>query len=284
MDGINEIIGGVVSQAANSNMKNDEDYTGADGLLYCGKCHTPKQCRVEDWLSSGRTAVLPIACDCTKEERRRFEEHLKREERQRALDKMRRAGFPDAEMRKWTFEADDGGNDRIMQVARKYVRNFDAMRTDGSGLLIYGDVGCGKSFMAACIANALIDGGTPALMTNFSRIVNQLQETFDGRQKYLDSLNRFDLLVIDDLAAERDTGYMWEQIMAVVDARYRAGLPIIITTNLTAEELEDAADVRKRRVFSRLKEMCIPLRMTGGDRRNAKMRSKIDAARGLLGL
>lgn len=281
---VNGVLNGIVANAEAATMRVDGDYMGSDGLLCCGKCRKPKQCRVPDWLGSGVDKVLPAACECALEERRRFEEQMKAEERERTLDKMRRSGFPDAEMRKWTFAQDDEGNPRIMQVAHRYVENFDAMRENGSGLLIYGDVGCGKSFVAACIANALVDKGVPCLMTNFGRIVNQLQESFDGRQKYIDRLNGFDLLVIDDLAAERDTDYMWEQIMSVVDARYRSGLPLIVTTNLTAAELSDDSDIRKRRVYSRLKEMCIPLRMTGEDRRNVKMREKMDAARGLLGL
>lgn len=281
---VNGVLNGIVANAEAASMRVDGDYMGGDGLLCCGKCRKPKQCRVPDWLGSGVDKVLPAACECALEERRRFEEQMKAEERERTLDKMRRSGFPDAEMRKWTFAQDDGDNPRIMQVAHRYVENFDAMRENGSGLLIYGDVGCGKSFMAACIANALVGMGVPCMMTNFSRIVNQLQESFDGRQKYIDRLNGFDLLVIDDLAAERDTDYMWEQIMSVVDARYRSGLPLIVTTNLTAAELSDDSDIRKRRVYSRLQEMCIPLRMTGEDRRNGKMREKMDAARGLLGL
>lgn len=281
---VNGFIGGIIAAAETANTRNEGDYTGPDGLLHCGTCHKPKQCRVADWLGSGVDKVLPAACECALEERRRFEAQVKAEERERTLDKMRRAGFPDAEMRKWTFAQDDGGNPRIMQVAHRYVENFDAMRENGSGLLIFGDVGCGKSFLAACIANELIDRGTPCMMTNFGRIINQLQESFDGRQRYIDSLNGFDLLVIDDLAAERDTDYVWEQIMAVIDARYRSGLPLIVTTNLTSAELSDDSDIRKRRVYSRLKEMCIPMRMTGDDRRNQKMRQKMDAARGLLGL
>lgn len=284
MEGINSIIGGIIATAETASARKPEDYLGDDGLLHCGACRKPKQCRVADWLGSGMDKVLPAACECALEDRRRFEEQMKAEERQRTLDKMRRAGFPDAEMRKWTFAQDDGGNSRIMQVAHKYVDNFNQMRDSGSGLLVYGDVGCGKSFMAACIANELIERGTPCMMTNFTRIINQLQESFEGRQRTIDSLNGFDLLVIDDLAAERDTDYMWEQIMTIIDARYRSGLPLIVTTNLTASELSDNSDIRKRRVYSRLKEMCIPLRMTGDDRRNSKMRAKMDAARGLLGL
>ena len=200
------------------------------------------------------------------------------------LDGMRRTGFPDAEMRKWTFSNDDGGNSKIIDIARKYVENFDAMRSQGTGLLLYGNVGCGKSFASACIANALIDRGTPCMMTNFSRIINRLQESFDGRQKYIDNLSRFDLLVIDDMAVERNTEYVWENVMNIVDSRYRSGLPLIVTTNLTIGELADPSDIRRQRVYSRLKEMCVPIEVTGADRRTRKMERNIMSAKELLGL
>lgn len=277
-------INGIVALAEQANAKSDGDYVDADGLLHCGICHEAKQYREDNWLGSGESRLLPVSCACKREERRRFEEHMKQEERRRRLEGMRRAGFPDAEMRKWTFKADDGKSGKAMQVARRYADNFPTMLENGKGLLLYGNVGSGKSFIAACIANSLIDQGTPALMTNFSRIVNQLQETFDGRQRYLDRLNGFDLLVIDDLAAERDTDYMWEQVMNVIDSRYRAGLPVVVTTNLGLEDLTDPADIRRERVYSRLVEMCIPVRVSGQDRRGAKAAASMSELRGLLGL
>ena len=187
-------------------------------------------------------------------------------------------------MRKWTFSNDDGGNSKIIGIARKYVDNFNVMRSQGTGLLLYGNVGCGKSFAAACIANALIDRGTPCMMTNFSRIINRLQESFEGRQKYIDNLSRFDLLVIDDMAVERNSEYVWENIMNIVDSRYRSGLPLIVTTNLTIGELADPSDIRRQRVYSRLKEMCVPIEVTGADRRTSKMERNIMSAKSLLGL
>lgn len=284
MNGTTEALNGVLAAAMKAHTPNPGDYMGDDGLLHCGKCDEPRQYRERDWLGTGVEKLLPVACACVREERRAFEERMKREERQRELDRMRRAGFPDAEMRKWVFAQDDGASGKAGDVARRYVANFPRMMESGKGLLLYGNVGTGKSFLAACIANALIDRGTPCLMTNFSRIVNQLQESFDGRQKYIDGLNRFDLLVIDDLAAERDTDYMWEQIMNVVDARYRAGLPLIVTTNLSLADFRQAADVRRERVYSRLVEMCIPVKVAGADRRGAKAAQGMAELRGLLGL
>jgi len=278
---INNAISGIAARAARQYARQEGDYTGEDGLLYCGKCHTPKQVR-QPLL--GEMKVLHCACKCSVERNKREAEEQRKRDRMQYLDSMRRTGFPDAEMRKWTFDNDDGGNSKIIDIARKYVDNFDAMRSQGTGLLLYGNVGCGKSFAAACIANALIDRGTPCMMTNFSRIINRLQESFEGRQKYIDNLSRFDLLVIDDMAVERNSEYVWENIMNIVDSRYRSGLPLIVTTNLTIGELADPSDIRRQRVYSRLKEMCVPIEVTGADRRTRKMERNIMSAKELLGL
>lgn len=278
---INDAISGIAARAARQYARQEGDYTGEDGLLYCGKCHTQKQVR-QQFL--GEMKVLNCACKCSVERNKREAEEKRKRDRMQYLDGMRRTGFPDAEMRKWTFSNDDGGNSKIIDIARKYVDNFNVMRSQGTGLLLYGNVGCGKSFAAACIANALIDRGTPCMMTNFSRIINQLQESFDGRQKYIDNLSRFDLLVIDDMAVERNSEYVWENIMNIVDSRYRSGLPLIVTTNLTIGELADPSDIRRQRVYSRLKEMCVPIEVTGADRRTSKMERNIMSAKELLGL
>ena len=275
------VFSSIAARAAQQYTEQPGDYRDADGLLICGKCHTPKQVR-QPFL--GNVKVLACACKCVVASNRREAEAKRKRDRMQYLDSMRRTGFHDAEMRKWTFDNDDGGNANLMSIARKYVDNFDAMRANGTGLLLYGSVGCGKSFAAACIANALIDNGTPCMMTNFTRIINRLQESFAGRQKYIDNLSRFDLLVIDDMAAERNTEYVWEQVMTIIDARYRSGLPIIVTTNLTIGELADPADIRRQRVYSRLKEMCVPIEVTGADRRTRKMERNIMSAKSLLGL
>lgn len=277
----NDAFSGIAARAARQYARREGDYTGEDGLLYCGECHTQKQVRQR---FRGEMKVLPCACRCSVERNEREAEAKRRRDRMRYLDGMRRTGFPDAEMRKWTFGHDDGGDGKIIGIARKYVDNFDVMRSQGTGLLLYGNVGCGKSFAAACIANALIDRGTPCMMTNFSRIINRLQESFDGRQRYIDGLGRFDLLVIDDMAVERNSEYVWENIMNIVDSRYRSGLPLIVTTNLTIGELADPSDIRRQRVYSRLKEMCVPIEVTGADRRTGKMERNILGAKSLLGL
>lgn len=277
-----DVIDTINARVSRQYKENENDYRNEDGLLMCGKCHTQKECALTK--KDGTTRTVRCACECSVEQNAREAAEKRKRDRMQYLDSMRRTGFPDAEMREWTFDKSDHTDPKTENIARKYVANFNTMREQGTGLLLCGQVGTGKSFLAACIANELINKGTPCLMTNFSRIISRVSEKFGGDQKYLDGLNRFDLLVIDDLGAERDSEFTWEKVMNVIDARYRAGLPIIITTNLMPKEIYDPSDIRRQRVFSRLKEMCVCLEVKGADRRGKKMQDKLQAAKSLLGL
>ena len=274
------VISGIAANAEKANPAQADDYT-VDGLLYCGNCKTKKQCRIEMF---GQERIVPCLCKCGVEKREAEEEERKRRERMMDIRRMRDLGFADAEMQNWTFARDDGTNEQISQAARKYVENFDEMKKRGQGLLLFGEVGTGKTFISACIANALIDKGYPCLVTNFARLVNTLSGMFEGKQNYIDNLNNFDLLVIDDLASERDTEYMGEIVQNIIDSRYRAGLPLIITTNLTSDELKRPAEIRKKRIYSRLFEMCFPIEVKGKDRRKQKLREEFSEIGEMLGM
>lgn len=259
------------------------DYLNEDGLLMCGKCHTPKQCRfVATWDGKEKKPYTP--CDCARERRDAEEQARQAQNLRIEVNRLRKLGFPDSEMADWTFDHDDGTDPKTASIAHRYVDNFPEMKKRGKGLLLYGPVGTGKTHAAACIANELINQGRPCLVTNFARITNTLQGMFEGKQRYLDDFNRLDLLVIDDLAAERDTDYMNEMIFNIVDSRYRSGKPLIVTTNLTQAELTAPCSVNKKRIYSRLLEMCVPVEVKGGDRRGKKLQDdSADMAR-LLGL
>lgn len=267
-------------KASETIKENEGDYI-VDGLLYCGKCHTAKQVRLEI-MGTIRTPMC--LCKCEAEERDRMREEIERQQRLYRIEKMRRAGFPESEMIKWTFANDDKMNPKISEIAKRYADNFDTMKAKNKGLLLYGTVGTGKSFHAACIVNELIDKGYPCLMTNFSRLVNTIQGMYAGKQEYIDGLNKFALLVIDDLSSERNTEYMNEIVFNIIDSRYRAGLPVIITTNLTNDEIKNPADIQKQRTYSRLLEMTIPVNVTGVDRRRMKLKNDYAEFADILGI
>lgn len=276
------IIEGIAQASENTIPINDGDYIDSEGLLCCGKCHTRKETIIV--LANGKQLKPRCVCKCEQERMHEEEEKRKAKELEEKVKELRKMGFPDAEMSRFTFENDDRSNEYISDVAKRYADNFTTMYSKHKGLLLFGTVGTGKTYIAACIANALIDRGYTCLVTNFARLTNTINGMYDGKQEYIDGLDRFSLLVIDDLASERDTEYMNEIVTNIIDARYRSGKPMIVTTNLTSEELKNPRDVRKQRIYSRLMEMCIPLEVKGTDRRKKKLIDEKNEFDELLGL
>lgn len=275
-----KLIDDIEARASETIKPEQGDYI-EDGLLYCGKCHTPKQVKVE---LLGRVRTPFCLCKCAAEKRDKEDADFKRRQWEDRIKRNRKIGFSDSELINCTFAKDDKSNEKISAVALNYVENFKQMRKGGKGLLFFGNVGTGKTFIAAAIANALIDKGYNCLVTNFSRLVNTIQGMYAGKQEYIDSLNNFDLLIIDDLAAERNTEYMNEIVQMIIDNRYRAHLPLIVTTNLTSDELKNPEDIKKQRTYSRLLEMTIPLEVKGSDRRKEKLKHDYKDYKDILGL
>lgn len=278
---ITQAFEGVVQRAAEIARFEQGDYFSDDGLLYCHKCNTPKQTRINVFDIE---RVVSCLCKCAVDERERAEQERQRQAFLLRCDKIRHAAFPESSMKEWTFANDDMSNPQLTKAMHNYAEHFDDFKQQGKGLLLYGSVGTGKTYAACEVANALINRGYPVLVTNFARLSNTLQGMFEGRQEYIDSLNRFSLLVLDDLAAERNTEYMQEQVLNIIDARYRAQLPMIITTNLTGSEIKKPDSLSKERIYSRLLERCHPIEVSGSDRRRAALKDNYADMQSILGI
>lgn len=276
-----DILNAVAEKVAMANPINPEDYMGNDGLIYCGKCHTPKQCwRLELPITSGRKSLVSCMCQCRENELRQIDELKIYGENNIKRCKC----FADSAMAEWRFENDDGqGDAHAMNVARNYVKNFEMLHADGVGLFIHGDVGVGKSFMAACIANALIDKGENVMVTDFTTIINDLWKN-DKRTEYLRKLNDVSLLVIDDLGRENESPYNIGIIASVLDARCRSQRPLILTSNFSPDSLRKTKSIDLKRIYSRIFELCLPVEFEGIDRRELKSLFNKSKYKDILGL
>ena len=255
------------------------DYTGEDGLLYCGKCRTPKQFRMEAPPMEGRLLPHPCRCEQERIDREAAEQEARRH--RQAVADLKRKGFTDPAMRAWTF-ANDNGKCSQMKHAHFYVENWPAMQEENIGYLLWGGVGTGKSYFAGCIANALMEQEVAVRMTNFALILNDLTASFEGRNEYTARLRRAPLLILDDFGMERGTEYGLEQIYNVIDSRYRSRRPLIVTTNLSLQNLQHPQDTAHARIYDRLLEMCAPIRFSGENFRRTTAQDKLSRLKNLM--
>ena len=276
---IKDVCEKMIDKISEDMPKAEREYMDQEGFLRCAVCHE----RVEYMACVPELGIerkVRCICSCMVKER----DAHKEQERQQDIERMRRICFKEANMYDWTFENDDRRNAQLSDAVERYAEMFENFKKDSKGLLIYGPVGTGKTYYAACIANRLIDKGIPVLMTNFSTLTNELHGMHEGKQTYINSLNRYPLLILDDLGIERKTEYMVEMVYNIIDSRYRSGLPFIITTNLTADEIKKPQDVAYSRIYDRILERCFPIEVAGGSRRRQSLKDTHADVKAKLGL
>lgn len=259
--GMVEMVAGLAEAGA----ERETEYMGADGLLRCRICDGKRQTVITPPFEGAKPRTVRCWCNCPTEQ-----DKLKAQEKQIQMEQRRSVCFQGVEeMRAWTFDKDDGkGNQQLVAAAKKYAADFPQHLKDGMGLLYYGPVGTGKTFLAGCIANAVLAQGYRVRLTNFAKVADEIW-TADDKAGYIADLCRYDLLILDDLGAERKSEYMQEMVYKIVNARYVAGAPVIVTTNLTTDELTKTADIGYARTYDRLLEKCLPIKVDGRSRRRA---------------
>lgn len=244
-----------------------------DGHAYCKVCHERKDGDVMEFF--GNKMILRVACKCDRE----IEKQRKQREKQMEIERLKRTCFNS--MREWsyTFENYQGEENQSLMIAKNFVEDYKKMKKENIGLLFYGSVGSGKTYLACSIANSLIEQYQISVkIRNFAQIINELQKGgFDfDKNAYIESLVNTSVLILDDLGIERDTSYAKEQVYNIVNNRYLKHKPTIFTTNLSYSQIENCTEsVEYQRIYSRIIEMCIPVMVLGEDYRKVIQEEKL---------
>lgn len=273
MEGFNPyaIMKTVAANGLRNQTRNDGDYEGENGILICGKCGEPRQRFMlfddptdDDPEHKSELKVVTM-CRCEREEEEREKRKEEAAKDMEKIQRLRNASLLDEKLRGATFDAFKltKYNERNLKLCRRYAMKFDQMVEKDQGLIFWGSVGTGKSFAAACIANYLLDRKVPVVMTSFVKLLEVFQSGRDEETSILNRLGYAKLVIFDDLGAERGTDYALEKVYNIVDSRYRKSLPMILTTNLTIEEMKSEVDMRYRRIYDRVFETCYPMQFTG---------------------
>ena len=255
-------------KARSSNILNTDEYRDPqDGLIHCAVCGEPKEIKKH---LLGREYAPRIKCKCEREKDIAYEMQCRKKDRIATAMRWKAAALQDKEMQSSKFADDLGYNTAKVAYAKQYVDMWEDMYSTGRGLLLSGEQGTGKTFLACCIGNALIDDGIPVLMTNVTKIVDTYGEVpLADKASMMESIRNYDLLIIDDLGAERSTEYAKEILYKVINGWYCTGKPLIVTTNLPVKSLRETVDESLSRIYSRVLERCVPVLVNTTDVRKS---------------
>lgn len=276
-----DMIQPIIQRTAIQNPKENGDYYDSEGFLVCGRCGTRRETLVD--LSQGEMPPLKVRCMCSC--RRDQYNQLQSDMRAEAIiAKLRANSLMAPQLRTSVFEKAkfDQFNTKNLNACKRYAEHFDEMKKHCQGLLLYGGVGTGKTFAAACIANYLLEHKVPVVITSFVKLLSTMQGFNSDDEATIRRINRADLLILDDLGVERSSDFVIEKVYNIINSRVRTNLPMILTTNLSINDMKSSDDIRYQRIYDRIFKCCFPMPFAGPSRRKAEASVRFDQMKEFL--
>lgn len=253
-------------------------------MTACPICDGVGLVRVVD--EAGRWVSHP--CECQQIER----------ERKRLAAARIPAGYWDCTIDGYdtAFPGADPSQAWALKAARSFVDAYP-VDTAGKGLLFVGSLGVGKTHLAVGVLRRLIqERGARGMFCDYGALIKQIQKSFDRstgttESEIIEPVLKTEILVLDDLGAQKPTEWVWDNIALILNTRYNNRLSTIITTNYAdlppgagftpdpegrtpAKNEETLGDRIGERMRSRLAEMCIRVDMSGKDFRQTVKRAR----------
>jgi len=252
------------------------------GHVYCRECEERIDSDPLNCLGS-KKIIFSRQCKCDRKE----EGIRKAKEEADHIRRLREECFiTSRNLISCTFDKLIAPDRQEVIIAKNFVKNFKELSKENNGLIFHGNVGTGKTYLAACIANKIIeDYKIRVKMRNIPQIINDIEKGgFDiDKNDYYRKLSSVSLLILDDFGIERNTEYVNEMVYQIINTRYESKKPTIISTNIPLGVIMNGSnDIDKERIYSRLREMCIPVKIAGKDIRTELGRKKLRETRSLL--
>lgn len=229
----------------------------------------------------GEERWYPGTCECEEKLREQYQkEQQKQENKWHIVDLFNQSGLSD-KLREQTFDNRKPwpGTENALSQIQDMAKNFENCKEKGQGILMFGDPGNGKTYLTAALANELIPQGYSVIFQNIEELLNRIRSTYgkenpeESEQKILNKLASCDLLILDDMAVvEWSTSWPEGKLYQIIDRRYRAKKPIIVTTNCELEQLKKRIG---ERTYDRLLEMCIIINNKGKSYRRSIAQKRV---------
>jgi DNA replication protein DnaC len=143
------------------------------------------------------------------------------------------------------------GDQQVRSLENAYNQSRHYAQTLNGWLMLMGEYGCGKTHLAAAIANAVVDLGIPTLFLTVPDLLDWLRFSYDSPDTSYESrfeeIKNIKLLVLDDLGTQNATPWAQEKLFQIINYRYIHKLPTVVTTNLELKDMDG-------RIASRLQD------------------------------
>lgn len=157
---------------------------------------------------------------------------------------------------------------KVLAAVQTYAKALRAAYDDGRGLVLAGDVGTGKTHLAAALLHDIVKTGFDVEFVSVGDLFAAIKRGFGkGKAEFdIGSLQDADFLILDDLGASRGTEWEVSVLHELLRYRYDKTLPTIVTTNVT--KLEDAVGIR---IADRFAENMVRISIAGTSRRSERL-------------
>ncbi len=241
---MSESIGRVMTRIVNTSACSEE--TEGYTCEYCNKYIDAITVEVPQLRIKNK--ILPT-CECVVEREEAKIREAQNFGKKREIEKLFSISNLGERFSKSTFESflDRNGSETAYKVAVKYVKTFKEW--NGESLMLWGDPGNGKTHLAAAIVNELSKKGYIVVFQSVPELLQRIRSTFNSENKenetqIMRALLECDLLILDDIGAEKTTEWVEEKLFNIIDGRYRKELPTLYTSNLEPKELKNQVGKR----------------------------------------
>lgn len=240
----------------------------------CGFCNQKLKPIGLDYLyvNYDKSMIEYERCNCKKAIQFWKEFDLEQEEKQRQekyrkiINSIYKDNYMKKRLQKYNFEnlIDTYDDTSIINQLIKFT-DLCIESEMKNGLIIYGNIGYEKTYLAACIANKMIGQNKIVLMEKSSSIIDKIKESFNkdelSETEIIELYSNVDMLIIDDFGNENLSKWALEKLYKIISNRYDNELPIVITTRYNKEQLMEQLSTENdteiaEEIVEVLNEMC----------------------------
>lgn len=195
------------------------------------------------------------------------EEKQRQEKYRKIINNIYKDNYMKKRLQKYNFENFSDTTYEEKNVINQLIKFSDlCIKSEmKNGLIIFGNIGYEKTYLAACISNKMIEQNKIVLMEKSSSIIDRIKESFNkaelSEMEVIELYSNVDMLIIDDFGNENLSRWALEKLYKIISNRYDNELPIVITTRYNKEQLieqlstENETEIAEE-IVEVLNEMC----------------------------